>query len=164
MTIAQQYLAEWQHEAASTRKILAAVPESKLDWKPHPKSMSLGYLAMHLGYAVELFADAIGNHTQYEWGGKRQPETASKQEILEMFEEADAAMRKQLEKATPESLGAMWHFGPKEKPIMSMPKGAAFRAFVFSHMIHHRGQLSVYLRLLDVNVPGMYGPSADEKM
>jgi uncharacterized damage-inducible protein DinB len=164
MTIAQNLLAEWQHEAASTRKMLAALPEDKLEWTPHEKSMKLGYLAYHLGYAVELFAEAIGNHTHYEWSGKRQSDPATKEEILQMFERADAEIRKQLEKANSEWLATMWHFGPKEKPFMSMPREAAIRAFIFSHMIHHRGQLSVYLRLTGVSVPGMYGPSADEKM
>jgi uncharacterized damage-inducible protein DinB len=164
MTIAQALLAEWRHEAASTRKMLQAVPQDKLDWSPHAKSMSLGHLAMHLGYAVHLFAPAILEHTNYVWSGQKQPEPATTEEIVAEFDKANAVVEKLLAAVTPETLAVEWSFGPKEKPFMAMPRGAALRGFVFSHMIHHRGQLSVYLRLLDVKVPGMYGPSADEKI
>jgi uncharacterized damage-inducible protein DinB len=164
MTSPQELLAEWKHEAVSTRKMLERVPEDKLNWKPHEKSMTLGHLAMHLGYATDIFGPAIFEHEHYMWAGKKQEEPTSTQDILHCFDKANAQLQHFLEKATEKDLQVMWSFGPKEKPYMTMPRGAAIRAFLFSHLIHHRGQLSVYLRLADVQVPGMYGPSADEKM
>jgi uncharacterized damage-inducible protein DinB len=157
-------LAEWEHEAASTRKILEKVPQDKLEWRPHAKSMTLGHLAYHLAFAVNIFGPAIFKHANYQWAGGKQPEPQSTQEILDAFDAANEQTKELLRAAKPEDFGVLWSFGPVEKPFMQMPRGAAARAFIFSHMIHHRGQLSVYLRLLDVPVPGMYGPSADEKM
>lgn len=157
-------LAEWKHEAVQTRKMLAVVPEDRLDWRPHAKSMTLGHLAMHLGFATDVFTDGIFHHDVYTWAGGKQPEPTTVQEILHRFDAANAALAKELEHVSPEALGKVWIFGTVEKPYMTMPRAAAVRMLLFSHLIHHRGQLSVYLRLLDVKVPGMYGPSADETM
>jgi uncharacterized damage-inducible protein DinB len=164
MQINLAFLAEWEHEAAQTRKMLEKVPTDKLEWRPHPKSMTLGHLAFHLGSAVDYFVPAIFETDNFQWSGYKQPEPESTQDILDMFDKANAKMKHALQHAKPEDFVVMWTFGPKEKPFMQLPRGAAVRAFLISHSIHHRGQLSVYLRLLDVPVPGMYGPSADEKM
>ena len=157
-------LTEWKHEAVQTRKMLAAVPNDKLNWKPHEKSMTLGHLAMHLASATSVFTPAIFKHDVYAWAGGKQPEPESVQDILHLFDTASAELAKELEHVSPEALGKIWIFGTVEKPYFTMSRAAAVRQFLFSHTIHHSGQLSVYLRLLDVNVPGMYGPSADEKM
>jgi uncharacterized damage-inducible protein DinB len=163
MTV-QALTAEWKNEAASTRKMLAQVPTDKLEWRPHEKSMTLGFLAMHLGFATAVFADAVFEHEVYQWQGAKQDEPTSTEDILAKWDEGNALLLEKLANAKDADLAVTWTFGPKENPFMVMPRGAAARTFLFSHLIHHRGQLSVYLRLLDVKVPGMYGPSADEKM
>ena len=143
-------LSEFDQEMANTRKILECVPEDKFAWTPHEKSSSLGKLANHLAAMPSLAAAIINGHA------KRTPETNSKAELLEAFDKNLAAGREAIAGASDDHLAAT-------VPALNMTRMAVLRGRVMSHMIHHRGQLSVYLRLLDVAVPGMYGPSADEK-
>ena len=143
-------LSEFDQEMANTRKILECVPEGKFAWTPHEKSSSLGKLANHLAAMPSLAAAVIIGYA------KRMPETTSKAELLEALDKNLAAGREAIASASDEHLAALI-------PALNMTRSAVLRGRVMSHMIHHRGQLSVYLRLLDVAVPGMYGPSADEK-
>ena len=162
MGLKDSLLAEFDHEVGTTRKLLDRLPEDKLAWKPHQKSMSLGGLATHianlpswggtiLNAASFDLAEAPGNLDQLP----------SRTAILELFDGATRTARASLDKSDAE-LQARWSLLRGGQEMFSMPRVAAFRSFVLSHLIHHRGQLSVYLRLNDVPVPAIYGPSADE--
>ena len=143
-------LSEFDQEMANTRKILECVPADKFAWSPHEKSSTLGKLANHLAAMPSLAAAVINGHA------KRMPETASKAELLEALEKNIATGREAIAGANDD------HFATTISSL-NMTREAVVRGRVMNHMIHHRGQLSVYLRLLDVRVPGMYGLSADEK-
>jgi uncharacterized damage-inducible protein DinB len=149
MTVAS-LLSEFDREMANTRKILECVPDDRFAWAPHEKSFSLGRLANHLA-AMPSLATAVINGR-----AKRMPETDSKAGLLEAFDKNFAAAREAIAGTSDEHLAAII-------PAIDMTRAAVLRGRVIGHMIHHRGQMSVYLRLLDVPVPGMYGPSADEK-
>lgn len=153
MTIGETLLPEFDSETASTRKILECVPEDKFAWKPHQKSSTLGKLASHLA-AIPGWAAVVVNGY-----GKKSPDAGSKAELIEVLDRGIAAGREALAGVGDEYLAEAVRVGPD----VSKPRAAILRERVMSHMIHHRGQLSVYLRLLDVAVPGMYGPSTDEK-
>lgn len=153
MAIRDALLQEFDEEMSSTRKILERVPEDKFAWKPHEKSSTLGRLANHLAQ-IPLAAAAV-----IRGQAKRPIDVASKAELLELADQNIAAAREAISIASDqhliESRSASLFFG--------MPRLEFLRRRVISHVVHHRGQLTVYLRLLDVAVPGMYGPSADEK-
>jgi uncharacterized damage-inducible protein DinB len=149
MTVAA-LLSEFEQEMANTRRILECVPDDKFGWTPHEKSSSLGRLANHLA-AMPSLATAVINGF-----AKRMPDTGSKAGLMEAFDKNLAAARAAIAGTSDDHLAVI-------VPAINMTRAAVLRGRVMSHMIHHRGQLSVYLRLLDVPVPGMYGPSADEK-
>ena len=150
MTIGELLLSEFDKEMANTRKILECVPEGKFDWRPHGKSSTLGRLANHLAALPTLAAVVIYGQA------KRMPEASSKVDLLAALDSNVATGRKALAGVSENDLAAMM-------PPVGMTRAEALRERVMNHLIHHRGQLSVYLRLLDVPAPGMYGPSADEK-
>ncbi len=155
-------LPEFDHEMANTRKTLERIPEDKFDWKPHEKSFSLHELAAHLAEipqwtGVTVNMDVFDMDEGYE---RVVPET--KADILAHFDEKVAEARAVLEGASAEDLSATWSMKSGGEVMFSMPKGAVLRSFIFNHNVHHRAQLGVYLRLLDVPVPAIYGPSADE--
>jgi uncharacterized damage-inducible protein DinB len=152
MTIGQTLLPELDQEMAKTRRMLESVPEDKWDWTPHAKSSSLGKLASHLAIIPALAAMIV--HGQ----GKRPAEAKSKAELLALLDANIEAGRTALAGVSDDHMLTAVPVTPE----LSMPRRAILRMRVLSHMIHHRGQLSVYLRLLDSAVPGMYGPSADE--
>ena len=153
-TLKSALVEEFEEEAAATRKILECVPEEKFTWKPHEKSFTLGKLANHLA-AMPGIAEIIVKRR-----GSRPPEAASKAELLESFDKNTAAFREALGALSDEQLAGDILVTPTaKKPLWWVLRGRG----LMNHSIHHRGQLSVYLRLLDVAVPGMYGPSADEK-
>jgi uncharacterized damage-inducible protein DinB len=153
MTIGQTLLPEFDQEMANTRRMLECMPEEKFDWAPHSKSSTLGKLANHLAIIPAFAAMIVHGH------GKRPTETKSKAELLAMLDANVAAGRTALAGVSDDHLLTTVPVTAQ----LSMPRTAILRMRVFSHLIHHRGQLSVYLRLLDSAVPGMYGPSADEK-
>lgn len=166
MPISQTILPEFDHEMANTRKTLERVPDDKFSWKPHEKSMTLGGLATHLSqipsWTKETFA-----RTELDIAPPGEPpplmeEKKSRAEVLEAFDQNVAAARAALEAATDEQWQGQWSLLMGGKTIFTLPRAAVMRGFVMSHMIHHRAQLGVYLRLLDVPVPSIYGPSADE--
>ena len=166
MPMNQALLGEFDHEMANTRKTLERVPEDKFGWKPHPKSGTMLWLAGHVaqipGWCKEAFTlDSLdiappGQPPQQPSGPK------SKKELLELFDKCVTAGRAALAKASDEDMMKPWSLLSGGKAIFTMPRVAVFRGFVMNHMIHHRAQLGVYLRLNDVPVPAIYGPSADE--
>jgi uncharacterized damage-inducible protein DinB len=160
MTIAE-LIQEFETEAKTTRRVLERVPSDRLAWTPHSKSMTLGRLAMHL-------ASAPGNISgwpvadRYEFSGDPTPVPTSTDEIVAAHDRSIERVKENLGKIGDGGLDAEWTGSAGGKTLMAMPKGALLRALLMNHTYHHRGQLSVYLRLLDVPVPSIYGPSADE--
>jgi uncharacterized damage-inducible protein DinB len=157
-------LADLQHELDTTRRVLARVPEEHLAWKPHAKSYSLGQLARHVaeipGWVdVTLTTDALDGADLPPSG----PVPTAVREISDAFERTAAQAVASLAKASEEELARTWTLRVGDHVIFAMPKSRVLRGFVISHLIHHRAQLAVYLRLLDVPVPSIYGPSADER-
>jgi len=165
MLMIQGMLMELQHEAANTKKMLERVPFDKADWKPHEKSMTLQRLATHVAELPGWIETTLNSH-ELDWANfDYKPNIATTTEELLAIHEANYNKAKAaLEAATPESIMEMWTMRRAEHVIFSLPKAAVVRDFSMNHLYHHRGQLSLYLRLLDVPLPGMYGPSADEKM
>jgi uncharacterized damage-inducible protein DinB len=166
MTFAEMVLPEFDQEMASTRKVLERIPQDKLDWQPHPKSHTIGWNANHLASLPEWLVHTMGQSALdiAPVGGPPyvSPKLASRQEIVEMFDRNVAAGRAALKAATDEDMAGIWTLLQGGNPIFSMPRSAVVRAFVLNHIIHHRAILCVYLRLNDIPVPGMYGPSGDE--
>jgi uncharacterized damage-inducible protein DinB len=162
MAIKDGLLADFDHEMGTTRRLLERLPDEKLPWKPHEKSMSLGGLATHLSN-IPLWAGAILNEPFFDMAsaGPNQPEKTSRAEILTSFDETRKRTRAWMDKSDAE-YSSMWSLRRGGHEVFSVPRVAAFRSFVLHHIIHHRGQLSVYLRLNDIAVPAIYGPSADE--
>ena len=166
MAIRDSILLEFDHEMANTRKTLERVPEGKPAWKPHEKSMALARLAGHVaeipGWVVQtLERDSLDIHPAGGSVGQVGVMTSRKQ-LLETFDENVAAARAALSKATDETLMKSWTLHSGGKAIFTLPRTAVLRSFVMNHLIHHRAQLGVYLRLNDLPVPALYGPSADE--
>jgi uncharacterized damage-inducible protein DinB len=162
MPLNQALLPEFDHEMANTRKSLERVPDEKLAWKPHQKSMTMGQLASHIVNLPGWGADVMGQDSYDVATGPRPPELKSRQEMLEAFDNNVKQAREALSKADDAQLGKPWSLLNGGQPIFTQPRAAILRGFIFSHIIHHRAQLGVYLRLNDVPVPSIYGPSADE--
>lgn len=155
-------LAEFEHEMQTTRRALERLPEDKLAWKPHEKSMTLGALATHLA-TINHWAEAIMGTDSFDAGtAPPNPELKSRSEILAAFDANTASARKAIAAATDPELLKPWSLLNKGNTVFSLPRIAVLRSFILSHGIHHRGQFSVYLRLNNVPVPSIYGPSADE--
>jgi uncharacterized damage-inducible protein DinB len=145
-----------------TRKLLERVPEDRLAWKPHAKSYSLGQLAQHVA-TVPMWGEVTINQSEFDVGGGSPPsQVETRSALLSMFDANAARTRAALVGKTDAELMAPWALKNGGKTIFSMPKAVVWRSFVMSHLIHHRGQLSVYLRMQDVALPSIYGPSADE--
>jgi uncharacterized damage-inducible protein DinB len=154
---------ELNQEAATTRRVLERVPEDQLTWKPHAKSMSLGQLALHIAQVPGMVAGMLAADTlDVPPEAFKQAQPASRQEILDTLTGSVASAATFLEGLTPEKSAATWRLAISGKEVMAAPRGGVVRAILLNHWYHHRGQLSVYLRLLNVPVPSIYGPSADE--
>ncbi|HSP34954.1 MAG TPA: DinB family protein [Thermoanaerobaculia bacterium] len=163
MTIAQSLLAEFDKEMATTRKLLERVPESKAAWKPHEKSMPLGKLAIH----VASLPNWIGRIEQFDVFDPATQKIATTDfttaaALVEYFDRNVAAAREALGKLDDAKIAKTFTFNRAGKTMFALPRAAAIRTLAMNHHIHHRGQLSVYLRLNDVPLPSMYGPTADE--
>jgi uncharacterized damage-inducible protein DinB len=162
MPIKDALLADYDHEMGTTRRLLERLPDDKLSWKPHEKSMSLGGLATHLSN-IPNWGGTILNEPFFDLAaaGPNLPALTSRADILAGFDETRDRVRAWMDKSDAE-YNAPWTLKRGGQQMFSVPRIAAFRSFVLHHIIHHRGQLSVYLRLNDVPVPAIYGPSADE--
>jgi uncharacterized damage-inducible protein DinB len=166
MAIKDAFIAELKYESSLTKKMLEKVPLDKKEWKPHEKSMTLGRLATHVAENIHWVTDIIHiDDFDFMKNYNFNPRTAnSTEELLEIFQtNLDKAIN-DLSNVSDDDLAKKWIVRRGEQIMFDTPKKVAIRSWAINHMIHHRGQLSVYLRLLDVPVPGMYGPSADEKM
>ena len=164
-SIQHNILAELDHELANTRRILERVPFDQADYQPHPKSMKLAQLASHVVNLLAfntLFVTANSRDFLDPNGIKPGPTPTSSEELLERFDQYSATLRQALAESDDEKLTENFQLSRGEQVLMNRPKAAAMRIMGLNHSIHHRGQLSVYLRLLDIPVPGLYGPSADE--
>jgi uncharacterized damage-inducible protein DinB len=162
MPLADILVGELEREAQTTRRVLERVPNDKLTWKPHAKSMTLRQLAQHVAtipggisgmarldsFDVEKFSEP--------------PQLESTAAIVAAFDESVAQAKTNLAATDDAAMMANWSFNMGGKPIMTIPRIGVYRSILFNHLYHHRGQLTVYLRLLDVPVPSIYGPSADE--
>lgn len=162
MPLVDALLPEFDREMTTTRTVLERVPEDKFEWKPHVKSFSLGVLATHVATLPTWGAETL-NRIEIDVSGSQVPTALpSKADLLAAFDQNVATARAALVGKTDAELMATWSLKRGGKTLFSMPKSVVLRSFVLSHLIHHRGQLTVYLRLLDVPVPSVYGPSADE--
>lgn len=166
MPLRDALLPEFDHEMANTRKSLERVPEDKFGWKPHAKSATMGWLASHLSeiptyVPVTLAQDSFDVAPQGEHLPPREP-AASRSELLAAFDKNVAAARAAISGAEDRVLLQPWSLLSGGKAVFTMPRIAVLRSFVMSHTIHHRAQLGIYLRLNDLPVPAIYGPSADE--
>jgi uncharacterized damage-inducible protein DinB len=162
MAIKEGLLAEFDHEMGTTRRLLERIPDDKLSWKPHEKSMSMGGLATHLA-TLPRWGGTIMNETWFDLASApvNTADKPSRSEILSAFDETTRQTRAWLDKTDAELI-VPWTLKRGGHEMFTMPRVAAFRTFVLYHTVHHRGQLSVYLRLNGVAVPAIYGPSADE--
>ena len=167
MSMAKAMLEQFKREMAGTRKALERVPFDKAEWAPHEKSMTLGRLAGHLAEApswgVSILTTEELDIAPAGGNSYKPPVFESLDDILATFDQGVLAVEAALPDVTDEALTEHWSLKSGGKEILGGPRGALFGNMVTSHVIHHRGQLTVYLRLCDVPVPGMYGPSADEK-
>jgi uncharacterized damage-inducible protein DinB len=166
MKIGEALLPEFDHEMASTRKMLERVPDEKWDWKPHAKSMTMGRLAEHLmglaGWTVDTLKTESLDLAPVGGAPYVFPTAKNSQELLEKFDRNVAASRAALAEAENQQMMQPWSLLFGGAPIFTLPRAAALRSMILNHLVHHRAQLGVYLRLNDVPIPGMYGPSADE--
>jgi uncharacterized damage-inducible protein DinB len=162
MSLSQSLLPEFDLEMAGTRKMMERVPDGKFDWQPHEKSMTLGRLASHVA-DIPNWTNYVLDREKLVLGPDIESLKASSQaELLEGFDLHVASARDAITAASDEDLQKIWTLEMNGQALMSLPRIAVLRGLVMNHMIHHRGQLSVYLRLTGIPVPGLYGPSADE--
>ena len=159
--IVDSFLGELEQEAATTRRVLERVPGDKLSWKPHTKSMSLGQLAMHVATTPGGVAQILANDT-FEMPSFEQPTAKSAAELIPALEESVRTARQVVGSFDDQKAMGNWKLVQNGKELMVAPRVALLRSIMLNHWYHHRGQLSVYLRLLNVAVPSIYGPSADE--
>jgi len=162
MTVAQSLLAEFEAQAPITRKFLERLPEDKLSWKPHEKSMSAGQLAYHLAFVPGGIVHFVQNNPAQAPDFGNFPQPASRQEVLKTFEESIATVRSLLPKFDDAAMTETWRLVAGGRELLAQPRAEFLRDIMFSHWYQHRGQFSVYLRMLNVAVPASWGPSADE--
>lgn len=155
MAFRDSFLAEFEQEMANTRKLMEAIPADQFDWRPHPKSKALGELGNHIAM-LPVSASIMIDYMK----GSRPEQAKSKAELVQLFDESVERCRSAITSASDEQLGR----NVMVTPSRSRPLPEVLRDRILNHLIHHRGQLSVYLRLVGAAVPGMYGPSADEGM
>lgn len=159
----QPILSELQHEAAQTKKMLEKVPYDHFDWNPHQKSMNLGRLAAHVaelpGWITMIVTTGELDFSTFDY---KPYKAKSTEDLAQFFNQNVQQALEALQGTSDETLLAPWTLRNGEHIIFTLPRIAAIRSMAMNHLIHHRGQLSVFLRLLDIPIPGMYGPSADE--
>ena len=154
-------IAELEKEAQTTRKLLERIPADKLSWQPHPKSMSLGQLALHVATIPGAISLMLANDI-FEAPQFNQAEAASTAELVPALEESVRMAREFLTNLDDARAAAIWKLVKSGRELVAVPRGSVIRTIMLNHWYHHRGQLSVYLRLLNIPLPSIYGPSADE--
>ena len=167
MSLAQILLPEFDNEMAATRRLLELVPDRDAAWRPHPKSSTLGDLAAHIA-TLPLWGRLTVELPELDLGAPDNANVArlaftTASEVVERFDRNVRDARAALASATDESMGASWSLRNSGHTVFTLPRAAVLRSFVLSHLIHHRGQLTVYLRLRDVPLPSTYGPTADAR-
>jgi uncharacterized damage-inducible protein DinB len=162
MGTADTLIAELEQESEGTRRVLERVPEERLSWRPHPKSMSLGQLALHVAEVPGAVADLLDAPSAEAPEFSTRPEASSRNELLTALDGSIARATGKLASWGEAGLTAEWRMTQGAETLMAMPRLAMVRSVMLNHWYHHRGQLIVYLRLLDVPVPAIYGDSADE--
>jgi uncharacterized damage-inducible protein DinB len=166
MTIGQSMLPEFDQEMQNTRKTLERIPDEKWNWKPHEKSGTLGWLAGHVGTVPEWIAMTIKtqelDYAPVNGPAYEPPKIGNRQEVLAAFDKAAAEARAALAGVSDQDIMKNWKLLAGGQEIFTLPRIACIRGMCLNHLIHHRGQLTVYFRLIGVPVPGLYGPSADE--
>ncbi|MBS1817581.1 MAG: DinB family protein [Acidobacteria bacterium] len=163
MTIGASFAQELMAETATTRRVLERVPEDRLTWRPHPKSMSLGQLAMHVATLPRQVVGFVsGDDLDVSVAASGTPEGASRAELLGALDKSLSAATAYFEALLDDRAVHMWSLKSGSQTLLEIPRAGALRSLLFNHWYHHRGQLTVYLRLLDVPLPSVYGPTADE--
>jgi len=164
ITLGQTFAAELEHEAAATRKMLERLPAEKFDWKPHEKSMPFGVLAVHIAQMIDWVKLAVTTaELDYAVEPIKPFEPKSNAELLEYFDKRVEGAIEALANTSDEAIMGTWTVRAGERIFFVKPRIKVLRADCFNHFIHHRGQLSVYLRLNDIPLPGVYGPTADDQ-
>ena len=161
MTMNDAFVQELEQEAQTTRRVLERVPDDKLGWKPHDKSMSLGQLALHVATVPGTVAE-VAVQSPFQVPEMTQPQANSAAELLPALDQSVAKAKSTIEGLDEAAMAATWTLQAGDREVMAIPRAVLLRSIMLNHWYHHRGQLSVYLRLLDVPVPSIYGPSADE--
>lgn len=162
MSIASALLTELEQESHTTRRVLERIPQAHLSWKPHPKSMSLGQLALHVATVPGNVAELAAHDTVPSPPAFIQPEAATAAELVPALTASIAKAQQHLGAMDDEAMTRTWRLLNDGREILAMPRAALLRAIMLNHWYHHRGQLLVYLRLLNLPVPSVYGPTADE--
>jgi len=164
MPISEGLLNEFDHESKTTRRVLERVPTDKFDWAPHPRSMTMGKLAWHVAQMLTWVPGTLEkDFIDFSVPGPEDPAHATTEELLAAFDKMVAAARASLAAAPDQIMMQPWSLKNGDMVFFTLPKIAVLRSFVFNHIVHHRGQLTVYLRLNEIPVPSIYGPSADEQ-
>jgi uncharacterized damage-inducible protein DinB len=166
MSIAEPLVAEIEHEARTTRRLLERLPEQHFGWKPHAKSMTLERLAGHIA-EIPGWISTIVEKDEFDvatGGGHTPPVHKTRAEIIQLFDANVAKITEVLKRQTDQRMMAPWRLKKGGQVIFELPRAGMIRAMGMNHVVHHRGQLSVYLRLRDVPLPSIYGPTADEPM
>jgi uncharacterized damage-inducible protein DinB len=166
MSYSQTHLPEFDQEMASTRKVLERLPDDKWEWKAHPKSNTIGWNANHIaelpGWVPNMLNEPGFDFNPVGGTPYRTPSLNGRKAVLEFFDHNVKAGRAALANVKDSAMGDAWSLLDAGKPIVTMPRSAVMRTWLFSHMIHHRAILTVYYRLNDIPVPGLYGPSGDD--
>ncbi len=163
MSLAKPLLAELESEAVATRKVLERMPDKKFEWVPHEKSMSLGHLASHLAELPGWVALTIEQDELIPGPDMPRFRGTNAEELVEHFDEQIKAAKNSLQSASDETLMKHWRMKIGDRVLIDAPRAAVLRTWVLNHIVHHRAQLSLYLRLNDIAVPAIYGTSADEE-
>jgi len=163
MSVTDDLLMEFREELKATRRVFERIPADKLAWKPHNKSMTLGQLAMHIaGVPGAIAGMTAGDSFDIQKGNFAPPSPQSTDELQSALNHSAEVVEKTLKAANEETSYAQWRLTRGDSLLMAVPRVVAWRSIMLNHWYHHRGQLTVYLRLLDVPLPSIYGPSADE--
>jgi uncharacterized damage-inducible protein DinB len=162
MALIDGMLQELEQEAQTTRRVLERVPEDQLGWRPHEKARTLGELALHVAMVPGAVAELIGTQTSAQAPQFTDPRPKSAAELIPILDDSIAKAKRVLGGMDDPTLMATWRMMKGEQEIFALPRMALLRSIMLNHWYHHRGQLSVYLRQLDIPIPSIYGPSADE--